>query len=100
MTDIYSQEFKVLSAQQPRDRRQLTRKFAQNIKTNAVCFDCKENFPHYILQFDHVRGEKIADVNTLARQGDMQLLLDEISKCEIVCANCHMHRTWVRSVSK
>lgn len=56
------------------------------------CVDCGED-DHVVLTFDHVRGEKrftIADRLHTMRWGR---LLDEIAKCEVVCANCHMRRT-------
>lgn len=95
---MYYQESEPLIALQARDKRQLTRKYVIEVKKKAVCAGCKIDFPHWILQFDHVRGEKIGDVNVLARTGDMERLQEEIAKCDVVCANCHAHRTWMRSV--
>jgi hypothetical protein len=47
-----------------------------------------------VLQFDHVRGKKRGNVSSLARQGlDLQVVKNEIKKCQIRCANCHVRKT-------
>jgi hypothetical protein len=49
------------------------------------------------MQFDHVRGKKRGDVASMVSKGvSLRTLRMEISKCEIVCANCHSTRTWQR----
>ena len=88
-------ELKELTA--VRDRRQVVRKFLSNYKKGKACIDCKIGFPYYILQFDHVRGIKKANLSDYARVATMEELLEEIAKCDLVCGNCHAHRTWMRS---
>jgi len=57
------------------------------------CKDCGENYP-LVLEFDHVRGKKLAAVSELVRDGvALKKLQDEIDKCEIRCANCHKRKT-------
>lgn len=60
------------------------------------------------MQFDHIRGEKlmiIAKAIVSPARYKVQLLLDEINKCEVVCANCHALRhggtgtSYVESIS-
>lgn len=47
-----------------------------------------------VLTFDHVRDVKRRDVATMITGSySWQAILDEIAKCEIVCANCHQIRT-------
>lgn len=62
------------------------------------CRDCEVKYPFYVMQFDHVRGEKKFDIGS-AIWGYVRMddLLDEISKCEVVCANCHAIRTYTRA---
>jgi len=55
------------------------------------CTDCGEGDP-LVLEFDHV-GEKSFDVGKGIRDRSWQSVLDEIAKCEVVCANCHRRRT-------
>lgn len=62
------------------------------------CLDCKLTFPWHVMDFDHVRGKKIANVGRMARQTvTEQKLRAEIAKCDVVCANCHRLRTYSRT---
>lgn len=46
------------------------------------------------MDFDHRPGTiKVADVSVLARSSTKERTLDEIAKCDLVCANCHRIRT-------
>jgi hypothetical protein len=46
------------------------------------------------MDFDHVRGEKVASIAQMVRNGgSLEALKEEISKCEIVCTRCHRIRT-------
>jgi hypothetical protein len=60
------------------------------------CVDCGEPDP-IVLEFDHVRGEKLYNVGDIPRQAcGMATLLAEIAKCEVRCANCHRRATHAR----
>lgn len=56
------------------------------------CADCGRAFPSAVMDFDHVRGDKIAAVSQMLSVGVARLRA-EIAKCEVVCANCHRMRT-------
>jgi hypothetical protein len=57
------------------------------------CVDCGETDP-VVLQFDHVRGEKLTEVAALIAGGRAwKWIAAEIEKCEVRCANCHVRRT-------
>lgn len=61
------------------------------------CLDCGEK-DIIVLEFDHVRGIKKANVSELLRRGySLRTLKNEIEKCEIVCANDHARRTAKRA---
>lgn len=63
------------------------------------CVDCSERDP-VVLEFDHVRGEKLHHVARLVADGaDVKKLNAEIEKCDVVCANCHRRRTARRTDS-
>ncbi len=55
------------------------------------CEDCGETDP-LVLEFDHL-GDKAFNVGSALRTRNWQSILDEIAKCEVVCANCHRRRT-------
>jgi hypothetical protein len=56
------------------------------------CVDCGESDPD-VLDFDHLR-DKRADVSRLVHVAvSWDLVLAEIAKCEVRCANCHRRRT-------
>lgn len=55
------------------------------------CVDCGEDDP-LVLEFDHLRDKKFA-ISRGIRDRGWQDVLDEIAKCDVVCANCHRRRT-------
>ena len=60
------------------------------------CLDCGVAYPYYVMEYDHVRGTKIADISQILKKGSGKQLKDELAKCELVCANCHRFRTFKR----
>jgi DNA-binding CsgD family transcriptional regulator len=68
------------------------------IKEKSGCIDCKEKYPHYVLEFDHREGEtKNGSVSDIYAKWGRDLGLKEAEKCDIVCANCHKIRTYNRA---
>jgi hypothetical protein len=48
------------------------------------------------MQWDHLpEFEKKAALGTLVRHGSRRQVLEEIAKCELVCANCHAVRSFL-----
>lgn len=60
------------------------------------CKDCDQKFPPYCMDFDHVNGEKTANISEM-KSYSMDRILDEIAKCDLVCSNCHRIRTYNRN---
>lgn len=58
------------------------------------CVDCGERDP-VVLEFDHL-GDKEFGIGQGFRDRAWQSVLDEMAKCEVVCANCHRRRTATR----
>jgi hypothetical protein len=53
--------------------------------------DCGRLFPSWIMEFDHVRGTKLANMSRLAGRS-RDVILYEAAKCDVVCSNCHRQR--------
>lgn len=79
--------------------RQRAKAYVIDVKSTNPCKDCRQYWPFYVLQFDHVRGVKEFE---LWRVGDsvckIERIQEEIDKCDIVCANCHAARTYKRNL--
>jgi len=77
--------------------RTLAKRKIWKIKEDSGCVDCKEKYPHYILDFDHLpEFEKLGSPTEIMHKHSWEKAIQEMSKCEIVCANCHKIRTWKR----
>ena len=55
------------------------------------CVDFGEGDP-IVLEFDHLRDKKFS-ISAGIQGRRWQDVLDEIAKCQVVCANCHRRRT-------
>lgn len=67
------------------------------IKLERGCSDCGWAEWARGLDWDHVRGNKVAGVATLIANGPpWSEVEDEMAKCDVVCANCHLIRSAVR----
>lgn len=76
-------------------RRSRIQKFLTDAKRKP-CADCGAEYHPYVMDFDHVRGDKCMTLGS-ARQNygtvGWDKLREEIAKCDVVCANCHRIRT-------
>lgn len=72
-----------------------------NLLKDAPCTDCKQKFPPIVMDFDHLpHSRKTSGIARLIRNThSMERIIEEIAKCELVCANCHRIRTSARSKS-
>jgi len=60
---------------------------------DKFCVDCGNNDVR-VLEFDHLdRSNKSFNISTKVADLSFESLMEEIEKCEIVCANCHKIRT-------
>lgn len=77
-----------------RQRRAEGHAYVDGVKARTPCADCGNFFPPVCMDFDHVRGGKIRGVSNLVGGAyRLELIKEEIAKCELVCANCHRLRT-------
>lgn len=71
----------------------------QDYKENHPCSDCGNKYPHFVMDFDHIkeRGKKTQDIsNMLSNSISLPRILKEIEKCDVVCSNCHRIRSHKR----
>lgn len=72
--------------------------FLISLKEGVPCKDCGKEYPHYVMDFDHLPAfEKNENVSRMKNWSfSTKTLMEEISKCDLVCSNCHRERTWKR----
>ena len=76
------------------------RRWLRELKTDKPCTDCGKVFPPEAMEWDHLPGtEKLGELGTTLSQRSRKLILQEIAKCELVCANCHAIRTRARIIA-
>ncbi len=65
-----------------------------SIKEGLPCMDCGGDFPVYVMHWDHLPGfEKVDEISSMVTSRTREAVLEELKKCELVCANCHVIRT-------
>lgn len=70
-----------------------SRKDALEALKSGPCLDCGGLFPPECMDWDHRPDEnKVLAIGRM-RFAPWQSVLDEIAKCDLVCANCHRIRT-------
>lgn len=71
--------------------------WAHELKSFKPCTDCGRSYHPVAMQWDHIGDDKVVNVSDAIRRGwSKERVLSEIAKCELVCANCHSVRTYVR----
>jgi hypothetical protein len=74
------------------------REWMNSLKAGMPCADCGELFPVFVMHWDHLPGyEKVGEIGTMLGHHSREAILEEIKKCELVCANCHVMRTVKRA---
>ncbi len=58
---------------------------------NKPCTDCRKSYPPIVMDLHHCRGVKKYNVAEMVHK-PIEVLLDEIEKCDVLCANCHRMR--------
>ncbi len=70
----------------------------QDYKKSLKCSKCPENHPA-CLQFHH-KKDKLENVSNMVGRGwSRELILLEIEKCIVICANCHAKEHYNEKVS-
>lgn len=72
------------------------KEYINNLK-NVPCADCGVLYPPMVMDFDHRDpNTKVDGVANMIQGKGWKLLIEEVKKCEVICANCHRIRTWKR----
>lgn len=67
------------------------------LKEKLGCQDCRNKYPHYVLEFDHRPEEtKLDNVTRVLKNFGVEMAWKEVAKCDVVCSNCHKIRTYMR----
>ena len=91
-------ESKMVNNARNRRNRRSNLEIMQRYKEDKGCSDCGGKFPHYVLQFDHKpEYDKVANVNQVLKNFGLERAWEEVSKCDVVCGNCHLVRTYNRN---
>lgn len=81
-----------LKRERDRQRREEVKAAVDKLK-DVPCADCGNRFPPVAMDFDHI-GPKMKSIATMVSQAyRLELIIEEIKKCEKVCACCHRIRT-------
>lgn len=73
--------------------------FNDELKLRLGCADCGWSGWARGLDWDHARGRKDHNIASLINHGGpVEVLITELGKCDVVCANCHRIRTIERRV--
>lgn len=57
------------------------------IKASIGCQSCGEKDP-ICLDFNHL-GNKVDNISNMSRRFSWRSIIDEIARCQVICANCH-----------
>ena len=93
----YNQKNKTQRVKKQSARRIAAKEYTDSCK-NVPCADCGKIWPPVAMDFDHVNGGKVKTISSMVSQGyRLELIKEEIAKCEVVCACCHRIRTSKRN---
>ena len=86
---------------QTKEHRRRLADWHNQIKATTPCADCGGIFHPVSMAWDHLPGnDKLSEISLLVRSGRTRLALEEMKKCELVCANCHAVRSYERQTGR
>jgi hypothetical protein len=70
--------------------RYATRRAMLNELKSVPCAHCGGSFPPYVMDFHHRDPEeKLFSIGATMISHKLSVLMAEVAKCDVVCANCH-----------
>lgn len=85
-------EYKARARKFTKKNRQVLRDWIWDFFKVHPCVDCNETDP-IVLQFDHQKDKKFEIGLAVRKSISLEALKEEVAKCEVRCANCHMKKT-------
>ena len=78
-----------------RHRRNTTKEWVDELKSKP-CVDCGNEFETFVMDFDHRDPTTKSYVISfmVSKRMPREAILEEIAKCDLICANCHRKRTF------
>jgi len=93
----YHERGRAARMERGRAHREAARAWMDALK-DMPCTDCGQMYPAWVMHWDHLPNyEKFDDISSMVGSQRRTLVLDELKKCELVCANCHVMRTITRA---
>lgn len=78
-----------------KDKVERNREYVLAHLRNNPCTDCGEK-DIQTLEFDHIKEKRYKITDLVRKAYSLCVLIEEMSRCEVVCANCHRKRTYKR----
>ena len=99
----YSRKHYRVNKQRYLDRNRINRaklrRYVAEIKESTPCTDCGQQYPHFVMDFDHLENKEGLIIDFIRRH-NKGALDREIAKCEVVCSNCHRIRSFNRWIER
>lgn len=67
-----------------------------NLKKDKPCLDCGQIYEPFCMDFDHIHDKKKSISRMVLENYSKKEILEEISKCDLICILCHNKRTQER----
>ena len=64
-------------------------------KMGGICYDCKSVYPDCVYDFHHLDPSQKDFKLSSVRSMNLDLIDQELSKCIMLCSNCHRVRHWL-----
>ena len=75
------------------DKKKEIANWVAQLKKNLKCNKCNNN-DFRVLEFHHLRDKEFNIADAAAKGCSKDTILKEISKCEVLCSNCHKIETY------
>jgi len=79
--------------------REAKREYVARLKESTPCADCGRLGHFAAMDFDHLKDKTHTISKLTNNASSISQLMQEIAKCEIVCAYCHRVRTYNRMMN-